>query len=124
MNNLNWLRDSYKNFLKVKSKESEIKIDRLLKEERLDESNLEKIRLNVIEIFTKMFDISYSDNPVDLREKYLGFFKKITGPWHINKEKADVYGEVREMVIEEIKIQEAEILRRQFIKFYSKIDIN
>ncbi len=35
---------------------------------------LKKIRLNVVEIFTKMFAISISDNLEILKEKYLGFF--------------------------------------------------
>ena len=48
------------------------------KQECLDEVNLEKVKLNIAEIFYKMFNISLNDKSVDLEEKYLGFFDKIT----------------------------------------------
>ena len=90
----------------------------------IDEVNLQKIKLNVVEIFSKMFNISLSDNSTALKEKYLSFFDKITKPWHINKEKALNFGEEKEAIIEDIKIQEAEELKNQFKEYYNQIDIN
>lgn len=90
----------------------------------IDEVNLQKIKLNVVEIFSKMFNISLSDNAIVLEEKYLSFFDKITKPWHINKEKALKFEEEKEAIIEDLKIQEAEELKIQFKEYYSQIDIN
>lgn len=122
MDDVKWLKDNYSIFLKEKSNESKIKIEELKKDERLDEANLEKIRLNVIEIFSKMFTISNSDNPEILKDKYLSFFDKITKPWYINKEKALKFNKQKEVIIEEIKIEEAESLKSKFKDYYRKMD--
>lgn len=122
MDDVKWLKDNYSIFLKEKSNESKIKIEELKKDERLDEANLEKIRLNVIEIFSKMFTISNSDNPEILKDKYLSFFDKITKPWYVNKEKALKFDKQKEVIIEDIKIEEAESLKSKFKDYYSQMD--
>lgn len=122
MKDVNWLKDSYLNFLEVKQKSMEDSIKNLQDECRMDEANFEKIRLNVVGIFTKMFIISNSDNPKILKEKYLGFFIKITEPWYINKDKALKFEKEESVIIEEIKIQEAEELKTKFIDYYNQID--
>ena len=124
MNDVNSLKDNYLNFLNKKREELKMNIADLQKQECLDEANLEKIRLNIVDIFHKMFNLSLSNNPVVLSEKYLGFFDKISGPWIINKEKALECGEDREAIIEELKIKEAEELKNQFKYYYDKIDLN
>ena len=122
MEDVKWLKDNYSIFLKEKSNESKAKIEKLKKDERLDEANLEKIRLNVIEIFSKMFTISNSDDPELLKDKYLSFFDKITKPWYVNKEKALTFDKQKEVIIEDIKIEEAESLKSKFKDYYSKMD--
>lgn len=121
MEDIKWLKDNYLIFLKEKSNESKVKIEKLKKDERLDEANLEKIRLNVIEIFSKMFTISNSDDPKILRDKYLSFFDKITKPWYVNKEKALKFDKQNEVIIEDIKIEEAESLKSKFRDYYGQM---
>ncbi|MCF6460783.1 hypothetical protein [Clostridium sp. Cult3] len=118
MKDINWLKDDYLNFLQQKKNKSKTTVKELQEEERIDEANLEKIRLNVIEIFSKIFDICNSDNPVDLKEKYIGYFNKITKPWYLNKKKATEFHDEKEAIIEEIKIQEAESLKSKFEYYY------
>ncbi len=122
MKDVNWLKDNYLNFLEVKQKSMEDSIKNLQDECRMDEANFEKIRLNVVGIFSKMFIISDNNNPKILKEKYLGFFIKITEPWYINKDKALKYKKEESVIIEEIKIQEAEELKTKFIYYYNQID--
>ncbi len=124
MRDINWLKEEYFKFLEEKQENLEKIIEDLQKQECLDEANLEKVKLNIIEIFYKMFNISLSHNPIALREKYLGFFDKITEPWHINKDKALKFGREKEVIIEDIKIQEAEELKKRFKKYYNQLDIN
>ena len=88
MKDMNWLIESYLDYLKNKQSNIRISIEDLLKNDRVDEANLEKIRLNIVDIFSKMFNISMTSNCEALKEKYLGYFDKITNPWHINKIKA------------------------------------
>ena len=121
MEDVKWLKDNYSIFLKEKRNESKVKIEKLQKDERLDEANLEKIRLNVIEIFSKMFNISNSDDPKILKDKYLSFFDKITKPWYVNKEKALKFDKQKEVIIEDIKIEEAESLKSKFKDYYNQM---
>lgn len=114
MEDINYLKESYTNFLNKREKDINTAILKLQREDRIDEANLEKIKLNVVGIFSKMFAISYNDNPEILKEKYLGFFDKITGPWHINRDKALEFKDDENIIIEEIKIQEAENLKKKF----------
>lgn len=114
MEDINYIRENYTNFLNEREKDIKATILRLQREDRIDEANLEKIKLNVVGIFSKMFAISNNDNPKILKEKYLGFFDKITGPWHINRDKALKFKNDENVIIEEIKIQEAENLKKKF----------
>lgn len=126
MEDVNWIKDNYLIFLQNEEESTKDTIAKLQKEERIDEANLGKVKLNIVEIFSKMFNISYknTDDPVVLKEKYLSYFDKITKPWYINKDKALEFNKETEVIIEEIKIQEAESLKKQFINYYDKIDIN
>ncbi|MBU5310673.1 hypothetical protein KQI38_01415 [Tissierella carlieri] len=124
MKDINWLKENYLNFLREKQENFKRSIEDLQKQECVDEANLEKVRLSIVEIFYKMFNISLSDNPMALRERYLGFFDKITEPWHINKEKALEFEKEKEVIIEDIKIQEAEELKNRFKEYYNQLDIN
>ena len=120
MKDINWLKENYLNFLEEKQENYKRNIEELRKKECLDEANLDKIRLNIVEIFYKMFNISFSDKAVDLEEKYLDFFHKITKSWYINKEKALKFGEEKEVIIEDIKIQEAEELKSRFKEYFKE----
>jgi len=122
MKNISYLTENYLDLLNKKQEDLKRNIKDLQEQECADEANLQKIRLNIVEIFHKMFNISLSDNPVELKEKYLNFFDKITEPWYINKEKALEFGKEEEVIIEELKIQEAEELKIQFKDYYNQME--
>ena len=124
MRDINYLKENYLIFLKEKQEDLKKSIEDLQNRECIDEANLQKIRLNIVEIFHKMFNISFSDSPVALKEKYLSFFDKITKPWYINKDKALEFGKENEVVIEDLKIEEAEDLKKKFNDYYSQIDFS
>lgn len=123
MKDVNWIKENYLLFLDEKQENLKDLIKDLQKEERIDEANLEKVRLNIVEIFSKMFNISLNDNPMVLREKYLNFFDKIANPWYISREKALKFGKGKEAIIEDIKIKEVEELKNKFENYYSQMDI-
>lgn len=122
MKDNNWLKENYVDFLEVKKKDLQDSIKKLGEEGAMDEVNLEKVRLNVVDIFSKMFDLSKDDNAEKLKENYYGFFKKITSPWTVNKEKALEFGKEKEAIIEEIKLKEVEVLKENFNQLYDQID--
>lgn len=124
MKDIKWLIDKYLTFLKENQETSKRLIVALQKDDCLDEANLEKVRLNVVDIFYKMFNISISDDSIALNEKYLGFFNKISEPWYKNKEKAMECGKEKEMIVENIKIEKVEELKNKFNDYYNQLDGN
>lgn len=124
MRDINYLKENYLIFLKEKQEELKKSIEDLQNRECVDEANLEKIRLNIVEIFHKMFNASLSGSPVALKNKYLSFFDKITKSWYINKDRALEFGKDNEVIIEDLKIQEAEELKKQFNDYYNQIDFS
>jgi hypothetical protein len=124
MKDIGCLTENYLDLLNKKQEDLKRNIKELQLQECADEAKLQKIRLNIVEIFYKMFNLSLSGNPMELREKYLNFFDKITDPWHINKENALEFGNEEEVIIENLKIQEAEELKKQFENYYDQIECN
>lgn len=104
------------------------KIDFLKEEDRMDEANLEKIKLNVIGIFKKMFDVSLRkvfkhENNTDesvkydnFKKVYLDFYNNIPSNWYINLEKAKKNNDFDNVLIEEIKINTMYKLKECFEK--------
>ena len=114
MTKTEWLQENYINYLEERKRELKFSIEQLQKEDCADEANLNKIRLNVVDIFSKMFNLSSSDDSKVVKEKYLGYFEKITTPWYANKEKALSFKKEKEVMVEEIKIKETEELKNKF----------
>lgn len=131
MYNYEGLRKEYLNLLDGKIAEINKKQMELKKNDFIDESNLEKIKLNIIDIFVKMFNVSYNKvckannsnaNEVyrKLYETYLGYFEKIPAAWREKAEKDKQFNMTKEYVIEEIKIHEMEEIKKSFIEYYNK----
>lgn len=101
----------------------------LSEEDANDEAILENIKLNIIDIFVKMFNISFDkaskfngEDKVKLEklyEGYLSFFDKIPANWYINMEKAKKFNKMEEYYKEEIKIEMAENMKKIFIEYYN-----
>lgn len=105
----------------------------LMEEDRRDEAKFEKVKLNVYEIFEKMFLISFKSAYRDgsntssddkdyylLEEEYNKFFEKITKPWKDNAVKDKEHGLSNDLMIEEIKIETAEEIKSTFKDIHQK----
>lgn len=103
---------------------------RLRQEGSDDEAILETIKVNVGEIFYKMFNLSYNNSCKNTEEQseklkklskmYLGFFDKIPASWKEKKVKDIEYNMMKEYYIEEIKLQTADKIKNLFIEYYDK----
>lgn len=103
---------------------------RLKKEESVDEAILESIKVNVGEIFYKMFNVSYNNSCKNvlteeeelkkLYDAYLAFFDKIPAPWKAKAEKDKEYNMMEEFYKEQIKLETADKLKEIFVKYYEK----
>jgi hypothetical protein len=126
-------KDEYYSVLNKKKEQYKTKINELKKLERQDEAILVKVKLNVVDIFSTLFNTSYkkviktSNKPdeifKDLGEVYLDFFDKIPAPWREKYSKAKERDLVLDYVIEEIKINTAEEIKQSFVELYDKQNI-
>jgi len=104
---------------------------RLRKEESTDEAILESIKVNVGDIFYKMFNISYNNSCKGvstedeelkkLHDAYLAFFDKIPAPWREKAEKDKEHNMMEEFYKEQIKLETADRLKDLFLEYYKKI---
>jgi len=105
--------------------------DRLKKEEAGDESILEAIKVNVGDIFYKMFNVSYNNSCKNIQTEeeelkkletaYLAFFDKIPAPWKEKAEKDKEHNMLEEFYKEQIKLETAEKVKNLFIEHYKKL---
>lgn len=96
-----------------------------------DEAILEKIKVNVVDIFYKLFNVSYrkvyssgegSEQELfrKLSQEYFNFFNKIPEPWKEKMIKDKEFNMMEEYFKEEIKIKTSEQIKDIFIKHLDK----
>lgn len=95
-----------------------------------DEAILETIRMNIGDIFYKLFNVSYKNScknvepdQVELKnlsETYFGFFDKIPTPWKEKMAKDKEYNLEEEYYKEQIKLETAKQIKELFIKYYDR----
>ncbi|WP_313130537.1 hypothetical protein [Anaerocolumna sp.] len=94
-------------------------------DDKEDEANLEKVKLNIYGIFESLINASANkflyqknmgaeDKTVGFCQDFLDYFDKIPESWRINYEKAKEYNDVTQCVIEENKLSVAEHLKNHF----------
>lgn len=127
MNYTEMVKENYLKELEQRKEESKAKINELINADTIDEADLEKIKFNVYDIFTTLFNVSYkkasSCNNLSqeefmekLKETYLEYFKKIPAPWREKYQKTKEMGLIIENIKEEIKLQTAEKIIEIFNK--------
>lgn len=108
----------------IKKKELELR-----QKNFIDESNMEKIKYNIIDIFVKMFNVSYNKvygkNVIDeinsyneLYLTYMNFFEKIPASWKAKAEKDKKFDMDKEYIIEKIKLDTMEEVKFIFKEVY------
>lgn len=125
MGNLIALKEEYEAFLQAemqKHKDGEVKFR---EEGAIDESNFEKIRYNVVDIFQKMLNASYTQamkaNSIEVLAKaYRGYYDRIPTNWRINLQKAREFNSVKDIVVEEIKLGKLEEIFNVFDQLVDK----
>lgn len=110
-------------------KEIIIKAESLKNEARDDEATTEKIKLNIVGIFEKMFLVSYRKamqcNDGDaaklqvLKDNYMGHFNKIPMSWYQRLEKAKEHEDFETIYIEEAKIATMQKIKALFEEMVS-----
>lgn len=127
MNYNELIKEKFIKVLEYKKEQCEAKIKDLMNANTTDEANLEKIKLNVYDIFCTLFNASYkkaySNENISteeayekLQETYLGYFNKIPAPWREKYQKAKEMDLVLDCVREEIKLETVDEIKEIFKK--------
>ena len=147
MDRINILKKIYLIELGAIKEMSRKKEKELLDDNRTDEANFEKIKVNIIEIFTTLFHAEerklnkteHADETehADRNEQadkdryeydlfcrnYLLTFDRIPAAWKKKLEYADMHALVEEKAVEEIKLETAGMIKELFIKNMKGADI-
>lgn len=100
----------------------------------------EKVKINVVEIFQKMFTVSfhniyvkreipnfaqyeeaYAKKENQLCAAYLAYFEKIPGPWREKAEKDRRFGRMAEYETEQLKLQAAGQVQALFMEHFNRL---
>lgn len=126
MKTIEQIKKEYLEFSAEEADKCKKQILLLEQEDKNDEANLEKVKLNIFGIFDTLIKTSekkaLNQKQMEDQEKvdsfckdFLTSFEKIPTKWRINYEKAKEYNNVIEYVIEENKLYVSEQLKNQFI---------
>ncbi len=110
------LTENYQTTLTAWIKESKETAKKLEKDFKEDEANLEKIKLNVYDIFLKMFNLSLkkTESKDAFKSMYLKFHKTIPKNWHVARDKAREKESI-DFYIEDLKIKTANKIESFFL---------
>lgn len=89
----------------------------LSSDSRLDEAVFAKIQMNVYDIFNTLFSVaikSCESNPDEVRDYFLRKTEEIPAKWLISLRRAEQYGDMKKVHIEQIKLDTAERIRNEF----------
>ena len=95
-----------------------------------DEAILENIKVNVVDIFYKMFHVSYNKTCKNIEQHaieldklkvaYFEFFHKIPAAWVENMAKAKEHNLMEEYYKEEIKLETVGAVKELFIEHFNR----
>lgn len=106
----------FQTYFEDMKKQCNEKITELREQERGDEANLEKVRLNIYDIFLTMFEVSLksSSDAKKVGEAFLQKLDIIPKNWRASYKKAEEFGDEEKSCIEEIKLNTVEEIRNSF----------
>lgn len=125
MKNIDIITKQYTEALNEKKEKCKQRCDILTKDNREDEADLEKIKLNIYDIFTTFIGVAQRQilkkEHIDENSKYEAFcneylqtFDKIPESWRVKLEKAKENDAVINIVIEETKLSVVSELKNIF----------
>lgn len=123
------LKEEYLKDVKRLEENCRAEAARLAAAESGDEAILESIKLNIIDIFSKMFNISFNkacrggEEKAQLEklcEEYMHFFEKIPAPWRVKLVKDQEHNMMEEYYKEKLKLEMADTMKNLFMEHYNK----
>ncbi len=107
----------FTNYLLVEKEACTAQADKLCKDSRMDECNLQKIRANIFDIFGTMLSVGCKQSGGDAEKAQQFFLQKlntIPQSWKISLAAAKKHGDFQKQTAEELKLQTVEQIRKKF----------
>lgn len=96
--------------VKLKNEEAELQ-----NADRKDEANFAKIKINICEICKTLYNVSQKEpDGQNAREFFLQKLDKLSLEWKASLEKAKEFDDIEKTVIEEIKLEILEEIRKKY----------
>lgn len=109
----------FTDFINNRKNDINLEINALTNENKVDESNFKKAKLNIYDVFYTMFQLAIKQDSVEKIEEF--FIKKIeTIPsnWRISLQKAKEFGDMGKVLIEEVKLEAVDEILTGFHKIW------
>lgn len=114
MQNTEELKRRYLSRLKAERAAAEAQCAAYLAQNCADDANLEKIRMNIIDIFATMVNATRGGSYEDYCRAYLARFDAIPANWRQRLAEAKTHGDAAAETVERLKLETADRLRQIF----------
>ena len=104
-------------FINTSTDKLKLEEERLIRDERKDEANLTRIRLNIYDIAGTIYAALSKQGRGEINsEEYLKKLENLGEKWRESYEKAKIHNDMEKMAIEEIKLETLETIKSRYQK--------
>ena len=90
----------------------------LEKENRKDEANFSKIKINICEICKTLYNVSKKGpNGQSAKEFYIQKLEKLCMEWNASRDKAKEHNDIEKVIIEELKLEVLNDVKQKYMEF-------
>ena len=88
------------------------------KEDRRDEANFVKIKINICEICKTLYNVSKKGpKGQSAKEFFVQKLEKLSGEWNASKDKAKEHNDIEKVTIEELKLEVLNEVKQKYMEF-------
>ena len=114
------MEEQYLNLLKRRQEECALNVSNLIKDDRQDEANLEKVKENIYEVFQTLYHATKKQAKSE--EEFIALYQKrfdtIPANWIKRLELAREHDDIATVVIEEIKLNVVDEIRNSYLQLF------
>lgn len=104
----------------IDNKIKELKNEEMLleKENKKDEANFVKIKINICEVCKTLYNVSKkAPNGQNAKEFYIQKLEKLSMEWNESKDKAKEHNDIGKVIIEELKLEVLNEVKQKYVEF-------
>lgn len=104
----------------IDNKIQELKNEEMVlgKEDRKDEANFVKIKINICEICKTLYNVSKKEpNGQSAKDFFVQKLEKLSREWNASKDKAKEHNDIEKVTIEELKLEVLNEVKQKYMEF-------